>query len=258
MAIYSRIKSGITEGELREENANFKNRNRALNVRIQGQVNQIEGFRVENDHLIWEKGQVVEERDRVIGERQELILNHAPVLIEKDRLQDENRDLTQQRDLARNQNAQLNLEKDAAVNNKRQMEGDYQNALQELGIIRAQLERVDDHRQLNQHLNRFHELYLQIEGGGAKGATQAALGELIPEYKIHRAKLHGMLRTAIDRLPANDLNRIPLNGILRLSEEEVDHVERISQTLHLIDELRGPLAEYFQAPPGQLEVGEVN
>jgi chromosome segregation ATPase len=265
MVIYLRWKSSTQEGGLREEIGDLQGRNRGLNDRIQELVNQVEGFRVTNDRLTWEKDQAIQERDRLVGQRQELILSHAPVLNERDRLQDENHDLLgqivqarSQRDLARNQNAQLNLEREAAINEKRQIEEDYRNALQELGGARAQLERVDDHRQLNQHLARFHELYLQVEGGEARGATRAALEELIPQYKTHRERLHGMLRRSIDTLPANDLNRMPLNGILRLSEEEVDHLERISQTLHLIDELRAPLAEYLRVQPEQPQAAEAH
>ncbi len=227
-----------------------------MDDRVHELVDQSDVLRLANDRLTWEKNQAVEERDHVIGERQELILNRAPILIERDHLREEKQQLTGERDAARNQNELLVRERNEAVEARRAQDGAYHRALEELGEFRVQLEQVGDYRELNQHLTRFHEMYVQIAQNGNGGATQLALEILIPQYKAHRARLHEMLQAAINGLAENDLGRIPLRGILRLSQEEMEHVEKISQTLHLFGELRQPLAQYFQAPVPMIQVVE--
>jgi hypothetical protein len=246
-AIYLRIRAALREEALMEELAGLRERNRALDVRVQELAGQNDGFQIANNRLVWERDQAATERDRVIGERQELILGQAPILIERDHLREEGQQLLQERDLARNQNAQLVRERDEAVEAKGAQEGAYHRALEELGELRVRMDQVGDYGELNRQLTRFHDMYVQIAQNGNGGATQLALEALIPQYKAHRARLHEMLQAAINALPENDLGRIPLRGILRLSQEEMDHVERISQTLHLLGELRQPLAKYFQA-----------
>jgi FtsZ-binding cell division protein ZapB len=256
-AIYLRIRAALREEELLGDIQGLRERNRALDVRVQELVDQSDGLRIVNDRLTWEKNQVVAERDHLIGERQELILGQAPILIERDHLREERQQLTGERDVARNQNELLTGERNEAVEARRVQDGAYHRALEELGELRVRLDQVGDYRELNQHLTRFHEMYVQIAQNGNGGATQLALEILIPQYKAHRARLHEMLQIAINGLPENDLGRIPLRGILRLSQEEMEHVEKISQTLHLFGELRQPLAQYFQAPAPVIQAVEV-
>jgi hypothetical protein len=250
---FQQIKFALIEDELREEIRELKERNQHLNTRIQTVLAQSDVLSISNDRSLWEKNQVIEERDLVRGEREELILGRAPILIERDQLRRENQTLLQERNAAQNKNGQLNQEKIEAVREKEEMKTEYHQALEDLGHARLQLAKRDDLQELNQKLSRFQELYIQTvqeeKNNGASqsnGATQMALHTLIPQYQKHRGKLHEMLQTAIDELPVTDLSRIPLKGILRLSTEEMGHIEQISQSLHLFKELRKPIALSIQ------------
>jgi hypothetical protein len=159
---------------------------------------------------------------------------------ERNRLVQENGEL-------RAQVQKLAQQRDLALEAKTFFVKQCHNALQALEALQLQFNRLDDYQVLTRHLNQFHDLYLQIPQNpkDQSGMTQMALNTIIPCYKEHRKKLHELLQRAIERLPPNSFEVGCLQGILRLSEEEMGHLEQISQTLHLIDALRVTFTEYF-------------
>lgn len=198
---YAQVTGEQREGVLNEEI-------RRLQERIQTVAEKAEVLRVVNDRLMWEKRQAESDRAHVIEERERLIREKTQILQQLNDLRTE-----------REQSAHHRAKTDAAA--------------------QQQLRCSERYDALNATLSRFHDLYCQMDPEGQQGATQLALEEMIPQYKAHRELLHEMLQTAIEALPeSDDLLRLSLEGILRVSKQEIGHVERISEALHLLAELK--------------------
>lgn len=255
--VYERIRASLREDQLLGEITHLRERNKAQDARIQQLAAQNHVLRLSHDLLASENKQVVEERDRSHTDVAQLHLAQAPVLIERDHLRQEKQKLSQQLQALSQQIDRLTQELTQALAAKKVKEKEHFQALKELDQTRTKLQLAGDYQQLNTTLERFQDAYLKLPQKGNRNATQLALGTLIPEYKSHREKLHTMLQSVIDGLPENDLARIPLEGILRVSKEEMEHVEKISRTLHLLEDLRQPLTQYFATCRTLVEVGGI-
>ncbi len=223
-AIYLRIKTVITEESLRSEIEDLRRKKTVLEARVEMLFDRTETSRVTNDRLNRDIGDLTTERDRVIHERPNLVLGKAFILNEQDRLQGENQLLKKQR-------YGLQKDLDVATKDQKRLENANHIALQELKDKEIQLEQLNDYHKLNQVLEKFRATYPPIADG--QGTTQLALKQLISHFKAHRESLHQTLEKAIQDLPEDELARVPLKAILRISKEETNHLEDITKTFGL-------------------------
>lgn len=220
----------ITNGTLKREKQELENRcHTLLDEKSELALRQAQTQR--------EKEDVVKERDRLIQERRNGIQEKAGISIERDELRREIEKFRENLEKNLAECEGLRREKDSALQETAELKVRYRDLLTECGKLKAQVIPENDAHRFNRMLEKFHALYEQM-GQGKGGMTGMALQELIPQYKAHRENLHRMLRTSIDLLPEEDSNRIPLNGILRLSEWETDHLERLGEALHVLEMLR--------------------
>jgi len=243
--IYSSIStarsSALYRANLHAENQRLQDQNHLL-------IDQRGELQIRYNAVSRERNDLIQEHERFSIEIRELIDNRTQIAIERNRLADEIQHLREQENANQNQNSQLVQQRDAAEERKKQLEEQCRNNLREVGELRAMMGQVDAYTKLHETLERFHDLYQQVIGGqeDQEGPLKFAHERLIPQYQVHRAKLHEMLKTSIALLEPDDLNRIPLAGILRISEQEMRHIERISKTINLLREFRAPLIHQLQ------------
>lgn len=208
-----------------------------LNAAIQGLQSKVYSLSIQVRHLAigsealrLEKEQANQERDAARHERAEFVLSRAPILISRDGLAKENLEL------------KLKIQQlEKAVANRDELQGEYNRVVQELGMTKAQLERSQHAQDLNQHLSVLQQQLQRINQDGGDEVTQMALQTLAPAAKEHKEKFHETLRTAIGAMDPTDPATVSLNGILRVSEDEVNHLEWISKIFGLLEQLRQPL-----------------
>lgn len=240
-ALYLRFRAAQERALLQNEISQLTQDNRSLNRRMQSLLETIAASVPATQQAIYKNNEATREIETLTEQRKQLLFDRAPVLAERDRLAKENSELRAERD-------QLIMERNLACEEKNNAEGRCNYALEKLQGLQLSFDRMEDYRVLSEQLDRFQELYLQSQKNGLdeKGMTQQALDELIPCYKEHREKLHVTLDEVIQQLPQDSVEEVCLKGILRISKEETLHLERISQTLQLIEGLRFEFSKYFE------------
>ena len=238
------------EQALKDEVARLNTKTKEQSEKIQTLVRQTNVFKVENKQFSWEKEQATSEKDRIAEQRNGLVTEKAEIAVERERFEDEKEALKKEKASLEVKNQKLSQEKAELVASKKLLEKGHIQALEELSEARRKQESAADYKELDQRLAECHKMYDKLQGQEGGSSTQLALETLVPKYEAHRDKLHKILQEAIQDLPETDLRRATLKGILRISQEEMEHVKAISQTMHLFKELREPLSQLFQAQAG--------
>lgn len=201
----------------------LKNKVHELTLRVHQLAIGSEGLRVERDLAI-------HERDKAISDREEIILNRAPLLIERDQLSNENKGL------------KLKVQElENAVADRADLENRYRQALMDLGVLQAQCARAKQSEEVIGLLSSLCGQLEQIPEKGSDEVTQTALETWPRVAKEYKEKLHNTLRDAISKLDPLCSAAASLNGILRVSEDDINHLEWISKVFRILEQLRQPL-----------------
>ena len=183
-----------------------------------------------SDGLRLENKQLIQERDDAIHQREEIVSGRAPLLIERDKLQAENNELREKL---------KNL--DNVAEEKKQIEEKLAYVINELGVAQEQLKRAKQTAEFSAQVNA---LFRQMQEVPTSGSAQIALATLPQIAKSHKEKFHTTLREAIAKMEPLDPATVCLNGILRVSEEEVNHLEWMSKIFQILEALQQPLNGY--------------
>lgn len=226
---------------LQKEIANLSNENQKLEARIQQLTFQLHQSKQELMQSTEHTEQFSNEACRLKTQRDQFFITRAALEEENKKLKEEVQQLKQKTEI-------LESEKQSELKEKAELQAQWAAASGELDALKISISTVEDYRLLNEQLTQFHDLYLSLPKtqSGKEGITQMALDQLIPCYQNHRKNLHETLQKAIDKLPPNSLEQASLTALLRLSQEEIYHLETISQTLLLIEGLRSTFSTYFQ------------
>jgi hypothetical protein len=242
--IYERVKGAIREGRLKEDIQKLETDGQILGKKVNSLAIRIEKFGIENDHLGHESDLLQEERDRARRERDDSIDGRSYLIGEWDRLRTDNQQLGQR--LHEAVRAQ-----DAAIEAKNRQQTEHAQALQEVVVIRHQLEQRNRQDALLAELQRIHEIYTQNkltrEEGGQPPMSELELERLIPQYERQKGGYQRMIQETLNDLSPDHELQVPLQGILNILNEEVGHLQRISEAMLFYSDLEDPLARILEA-----------
>lgn len=211
-----------------------------LQTTVQGLQTKVHSLSLQIHHmagsvngLIFEKTQLIEERDSAINTREQAVLSRAPILTQLDTLKTENEEL-------KNKVRDLNK----VSEEKEDLKNKYRETLLELGAVNGQLERAKQTADFTQHVNELFRQMQEIPVNGNGEVAQMALQRLPQIAKEHKEKFHTTLRDAIATMDPTDPATVSLNGILRVSQTEVNHLEWVTKIFQLLEALRQPLNTY--------------
>jgi chromosome segregation ATPase len=229
---------------LAEANTALQTDKRALETTNQTLVSEKGKLQILHDDLKKAKEALVKDNDLITLQRKEAIAAQAPLNIKCDQLNEQIRVLTEGQAVAQGEKEQLTKEKAEAIQAKLSLETRFKPLNEELAQLRAQSSRTDAYEELNKTLEEFGERYnaVVVNQGSGRGATQMALETLIPQYQEDRRKWNARLQTIIATFDPITPAFLCLTEILRTSQSEVGHLERISKALHLLKELRTTLS----------------
>jgi hypothetical protein len=203
---------------------------------LQTKLNQmsllVHQLSIGSEGLMLENKQLRDERDDVIKQREETVSSRAPILIERDHLLEENKELRQKLETLTN-----------VAQQKNEIEEKYAQTLNDLGIAQQQLKRAKQNAEFSAQVN---ELFRQMQDVPVSGSVQIALTTYPQIAKSHKDKFHNTLREQIAKMEPLDPATVCLAGILRVSEEEVNHLEWMSKIFQLLETLQQPLNAYVQ------------
>jgi hypothetical protein len=237
MLIGERVVTAAREEELLHEIDELQEETRHLREKIDDQIVRIEEFRVNGEQQLWEEGMIREERDAARRERDQRLEGRTRLTLERDQLKIDKQQLEEQLQEAVSS-------RDTAIQEKNGQQIEHDQALQEVVVIRKQLEQVERNDELLEQFRKIDHAYenrrLEQEVGEAN-ATELELQQLIPIYDAQKEAYKLMIEQILDDLSPEHELQVPLQGILRLFNEEVDHLKRISEEMHFYAELKGPL-----------------
>jgi hypothetical protein len=136
-------------------------------------------------------------------------------------------------------NAETNAaiaEKNAAILEKNQQQNEHNQAIQEAAILQRRLDQVDNNEKLLEHFHRIDSAYakrrLLKEKGDLENMTELELEQLIPIYEGQKETYREMIQQLLNGLSEDDPLRIPMEGFIRIFNEESNHLRRISQEIY--------------------------
>ncbi len=193
------------------------------------------------DELELEKGKMAScltkmesQRDAVREERNSLVEESAPLQLEKKHLLEKNKQLEERCEELSKTIAQLSSDKTEWTEEKKRIEELVYTLRSQLQEMRSLYLQYSDHKQLNTVLAKMDNSLVEEEPGLAR--------ELIQMYRAHRQKLHRVIHNIIERMPKDPFLtleetplRIALEGLLHLSESEVEHLGMLFERIALVE-----------------------
>jgi hypothetical protein len=254
--VWLRLKAAFREDAFLAEIDQLKQEKQTLNENLIKEYektaalsNQIFNLSSAKEHVTWEREVATTESQRLVEDRQKVLNEQAPLLIENRKLKQEiqvlqigKQELLQQYEKSQHLNAQFVQAKkstdEGLVNEKTQGQAD----AQELAALRIELKRSKAYQALNQTLDSFQKLYLAViqSEGDRSSLTKMALETVLPQIKEYEDGYRNLLQEQIDLAELEPQVQVGLQGLLSLSKREANHLEKVSQALHLIEELRRP------------------
>ncbi len=248
--IGERLVAAFREEALLDDIQRLEEEKAILNTQVHNLAAQVQVIRVQKDHTVWEQQTTTEERNRARREIDERIKEKEQLIQEKDLLRNVNQQLQTSLDETTVAKDAAIAEKNAAILEKNRQRNEYDQVVQQAEILRRQLDQAGNNEELLQHFRRIDAAYeerrLQKEEEAQENMTELELEQLIPIYEAQKEAYQGMIQNHLNNLPEDDPLRTPMEGFIRIFNEELGHLRRISQEMHFYAELREPLKQLQQ------------
>jgi hypothetical protein len=237
MLLGEQVITAAREEDLLHQIDELEAENERLREEAETQVVTIEEFRVKDAHQLWQQGMIREERDAARTERDQKLEGRTRLTLERDQLKIDKEQLEEQFEEALRA-------RDAAIQEKNEQQIEHDQALQEVNVVKKQLEQVDRNDALLEQFRKIDDAYetrrLEQQPGVAN-ETELELQRLIPIYNEQKEAYKQMIEQVLEDLSPEHELQVPLQGIIRIFNQEVGHLRRISEEMHFYAELKGPL-----------------
>jgi len=225
--------SAAREEELFHQIDALQEENARLREEVETQAMRIEGLQVKDEQQDWERTILEQERDAARKERDQRLEGRTRLMLERNQLKIEKEQLEE-----------LLQEKEAVIQEKNKQQIEHDQALQEVEVMRRQIEQGERNEALLEQFRKIDAAYQKREAGELN-KTELELQQLIPLYDAQKAAYKEMIEQVLGALPPEHHLQTPLQGILRIFNAE--HLERISKEMHYYADLKKSLNELCRA-----------
>ena len=231
--IYLRMKASWKEDQFQSEIEGLKKKTEEL-------TNKILGFHPAEEQLIFERDQARDEAANLRKTFHEIRLERVALDATLEELREESQDLREGSARADERAGELGSQVAILEKEKANLASQANAAIHEMEALKIVSTREDSYKKINALLEKLSQKTCSLVAAPSKeeqGMIREACEDLLPVYAENREDFHQLLEESISKMPQGKETGY-LEGILRISRAETKHLQKISGTLQLIDELR--------------------